>query len=104
MITDLLLLAGIGYVIYQLEIIIMTQAEFDAQITRANEAIAAVGAAVAAEAQQIRDYIDANPSVDTTALTGVVDTLEGLATSVGDIFTPPVDEEPVPEPEPEPES
>lgn len=74
-----------------------TQAEFDAKITAANAALDAIGTSVTSEAQQIRDFIAANPSVDTSALDGVVGRLETVAGSVGAIFEPPAADPPAEE-------
>ena len=68
------------------------QEEFDAQIARANAALENVGTAIATEGQQIRDFIAANPSVDTSALEGVVTNLEAVANSVAGIFEAPAGE------------
>jgi hypothetical protein len=78
----------------KLDTIMANQEDFDAQIARANAGIEAAVAAIAAEGQQIRDYIDANPSVDTSALEGVATRLETLSASVGGIFEPAPTEEP----------
>jgi hypothetical protein len=73
----------------------MSQEEFDQKIGQIHERFDGVTAAIAAEGQQIREFIAANPSVDTSALQGVLDRFEGLDTSVSDIFTPPAAPEPV---------
>lgn len=80
--------------------IMSAQEDFDAKITAANAAIDAVGVAVAAEAAQVAAFIAANPSVDTSALSGVVTRLEALDESVNTVFDdnptpPPPAEEPV---------
>lgn len=72
-----------------LEIIMASQEEFDAKINAANTALDGIATAVAAEAQQIADFIAANPTVDTSALDGVVTRLESVGTSVGLVFEPP---------------
>lgn len=85
------------------------QAEFDAKITHANEkldtianGVAAVPAAILAEGDQVRQFILDNPSVDTSALDGVIARLDtaansaaGLAAQIGSVFEPPVVDSPV---------
>lgn len=66
-----------------------TQEEFDAQIAAANTSLDDAATAVTNEAQQISDFIAMHPGIDTSALSGVVTRLQGVATSVGNIFTPP---------------
>lgn len=73
----------------RLEIIMGRQEDFDTQITAANTALDAIAAAVAAEAQQIADFIAANPAVDTSALSGVVTRLEAADEAIGSVFTAP---------------
>lgn len=72
-----------------LEIIMASQEEFDVKINAANAALDGIATAVAAEAQQIADFIAANPTVDTSALDGVVTRLEGVGESIGSVFEPP---------------
>ncbi len=85
-----------------LQNIMSAQTDFDAKITKANEALDAIGTAIAAEAQQIADFIAANPSVNTSALDGVVSRLESVDESVNTVFdanpTPP---QPTPDTDPE---
>ena len=81
--------------------IMANQAEFDAKITQANTALDEIAAAVAAETAQIQAFIDANPSVNTSALDGVVSRLEGVNESVAGVFEPTAPAEPT-EPEVEP--
>lgn len=83
--------------------IMANQEEFDEKITQANEALdnvstqlTSVSEAIAAESAQINDFILANPTLNTSALDGVVarlnstqETTSGLAESVSGIFTPP---------------
>lgn len=69
-----------------LDKIMANQQEFDAQIARANAALDTISEQITAEAQQIRDYIDEHPDVDTTALEGVVARLESV--NVSGIFEP----------------
>lgn len=66
-----------------------TQESFDAQIQRANAALQNIGTQIAAEGQEIRDFIAQNPSIDTSALEGVVANLETVGASVEGIFTAP---------------
>jgi len=82
------------------KIIMKTQEEFDAQIAAMKESLDAIPAAIEAEGQQIRDFIAANPGLDTSALDGVVERLGGVAESIGTVFTP---TEPEVEAEPEAE-
>ena len=72
--------------------IMANQAEFDEQITTANAALDDIQQKVTAEAQQVADFIAANPQIDTSALTGVVNRLQGVGASVENVFTPPVTE------------
>lgn len=72
----------------RLDQIMANQADFDTKITRANTALDEIATAVAAEAQQISDFIAANPSVDTSALDGVVERLEGVNESIAGVFEP----------------
>ncbi len=65
------------------------QEDFNVQIERANTALADLGTKIADEGQQIRDFIEANPAVDTSALEDVVANLEGIGSSVEGIFTAP---------------
>ncbi len=97
LITMILLLIGAIVIIFQnknlkelIKIVMENQAEFDAKITAANEALDAIGAAITAEAAQVSEFIAGLPaSVDTSALDGVVSRLGGVAASVSDVFTPP---------------
>lgn len=82
-----------------LETIMATQAEFDAQLARMNTKLDALGTQISDEAQQIRDFIEANPDLDTTGLEAVVSRLDAI--DVSGIFEPPTPPEPTPEPEPE---
>lgn len=68
----------------------MTQEQFDQQIAAINTKLDDIGTAITAEATQIQAFINANPTLDTSALTAVADRLTGIDTSVGEIFTPPV--------------
>ncbi len=77
----------------RLEDIMGKQQEFDVKITRANARLDELSVQLANEAQEIRDYIDAHPEVDTSALDGVVSRLEALDPTT--VFTPPVEESPV---------
>lgn len=70
--------------------IMKSQEEFDAQITEANTKLDDLSTAVTTETDQIKAFIAANPSVNTTGLDGVITRLEGVATSVGTIFEPAV--------------
>ena len=70
------------------KIIMGNQSEFDEKINRANAALENIATAIAAEAQQIREHISANPGTDTSALEGVVARLEQVGTSVSTIFEP----------------
>jgi len=80
----------------RLDKIMSNQAEFDAQITAANEKLDALGTAVQAEADQVAAFIASQPAgVDTSALDGVVARLGAAADSVGNIFTPPAPPEAV---------
>ena len=78
--------------------IMSNQMEFDEKITRANTALDEVTVAISAEGQQIRDFIAANPAVDTSALDGVVTRLESVNESIGGVFEaapePPAEEVP----------
>lgn len=71
-----------------------TQAEFDQKISAAVAALDASSDAILAEAQQIREYLEANPSIDASALDGVVTRLEAQAAAVSGVFEPPVVETP----------
>lgn len=77
----------------RLKIIMSNQAEFDAQIQRANAALDDIALAVAAEAQQVADFIAAHPSVNTSALEGVVARLTSAKDSIGTVFEPPASED-----------
>lgn len=80
------------------EIIIMNQADFDAQVAAINDKLDALGVDVGAEADEIAAFIAAQPpEVDTTALAGVVDRLSALDDGIKGIFTPPA---PAPAPAP----
>ena len=69
--------------------IMSTQAEFNAKIEAVNAAITSLGSSIAAEGQQVRDFIAAlPPEVDTSALDGVAERLTGLADGVAAIFVP----------------
>lgn len=78
------------YVLRGLEKIMKSQEEFDTQITEANAKLDDLGTAVTAETDQIKAFIEANPSINTSGLDGVVSRLEGVASSVGTIFEPTV--------------
>lgn len=71
------------------------QEDFDAKINAANVALDEIALAVASEAQQIRDFIEAHPQVDTSALDGVLTRLEGVNESIGGVFEPAPVEPPV---------
>lgn len=77
------------------------QAEFDAQLNTINEKVTSIFSTVTAEAQQIAEFIANNPSVDTSALSGVAERLSQVESAVADIFTPtavnPQEETPVSE-------
>lgn len=68
-----------------------TQEQFDEKVAEINTKLDAIQTQISEEAQQIRDFIEANPGVDTSALDGVVERLDGL--NVSGIFDPPVQEE-----------
>jgi septal ring factor EnvC (AmiA/AmiB activator) len=82
----------------RLKRIMKSQEEFDRQVAEINAKLDQVGEQIAAESQQIRDFIAQNPSVDTSALDGVVARLDSL--NVSGIFEPPTAEEPPTEGEP----
>lgn len=85
--------------IFKIRRLQMSQADFDAKIDAANEALDAIAEAIEAEADQIADFIAALPeAVDTSALDGVVARLNGVAASVSAVFEPEVEPEPVVEP------
>lgn len=94
-------LAGLYLFVFQikrsLKTIMGNQAQFDAQVATLNTKIDAVGEKVTSEAQQIRDFIAANPTVNTEALEGVAARLDNLGSSVAGIFEPtPTETEPGP--------
>lgn len=71
----------------------MSQEQFDQQASRLQAGIDGAVAAIAAEGQQIRDFIASlPPEVDTSALDGIAERLEGVGTHIGEIFTPPAAE------------
>lgn len=72
--------------------IMANQEEFDAQVAALNTKLDGISTQIAAEAQQIRDFITANPGIDTSALDGVATRLDGL--NIGGIFEPPTEETP----------
>ncbi len=79
------------------EIIMNTQADFDAAIAEVNDKLDAIGVDVAAEAEEIAAFIDAQPpEVDTSALAGVVDRLSALDDGIKGIFTTPTPVESAP--------
>lgn len=81
------------------EILIMTQKDFDDELAVVNEKLDAIGVDVAAEADEIKAFIDAQPpEVDTSALQGVADRLSTLDDGIKGIFTPPAAPAPVEEP------
>lgn len=84
----------------RLSIIMANQAEFDAQVAALNTKLDGLAEQVTAEAQQIRDFIEANQGsgLDTSALDAIATRLDNL--NIAGIFTPPADEEPAPTPEP----
>lgn len=68
------------------------QADFDAKIASADTKLDSLSEQIAAEGQQVRDFIAANPSVDTSALDSVVSRLDDLGGGIGSIFEPAADE------------
>ena len=85
--------------------IMSNQADFNAKIEAVNTALTNLGTKIADEAQQIRDFVAGLPDeVDTSALDGVLERLNALSESVGEIFTPETEDEPVEDPETDPET
>lgn len=80
----------------------MSQENFDLQVQVANEKLDDIATglttaqeAIAAEGEQIRQFIEDNPAVNTSALDGVVarlssasETVATLATGIGGVFEP----------------
>lgn len=83
----------LNLILRRLNTIMSTQEEFDTKINEANTALDTISNQIAAEAEQIAQFIRDNPGVNTSALDGVVARLNTTAESVGTIFTPPAEEE-----------
>ena len=87
------------------EFLVMANQETLDQLTAQIEsAKATIVENVAAESQQVQDFIAAHPDLDTTALEAAVAGLNALGDSVAGIFPDAPTPEPEPEPVPEPEA